>query len=258
MSAQSDTPTPASMQQVVEIPAVVSALGPHLSRLPDELLYQIFKFLVLTLFPAKSRFNKAINPDTFKILNQHSAINRIRNVSIDFTGFFMEAFYENFHFVFAKHSKYHEENEYLTSIPPPIPRRDLRHHLRSMRVEITLENYFWTEEPGLPKTPVNQFGRKIRKVTTGAQMLEFCPSARFLLHLTNPDTGFSRLRLLDLHIRTNFAHFPADADFFRALDEVNFVVSADEIKLTVTKKDEVALKPELEAEVRKMIVVVRR
>ena len=250
MSAQPVIPIP----QIVIMPTTVLGLGPQLSRLPDELLLQIFKIVASTMFPASSRFNDVIGPHMFNILNHHYAINRIRNVSTDFAAFFMEAFYANFNFSFKHSSVFNLESDYLTSFPASVPHRHLRHHLRSMRIEIAMENYYFTPQTDFTVPRTSWIGRQSRKITTADQMIAFCPSARFLLHLTNPDYGFCNLRLLDLHIRTDFRLFPVDDAFLRVLEQINFVVTAGKVLLAVTDNADFVRKEHLE--VKKRIVVV--
>jgi hypothetical protein len=252
MNGQLVTPLSASTPVLV-IPSSVSPLGPQLSRLPDELLLKIFEVVATSMFPANSRFNTVIDPKTFNILNRHYSINRIRNVSRDFTLFFMQAFYENFAFSFKHSCLYNLMSDYLTSFPAPLPRHHLRHHFRSIRIEIVLENYYFTPQSDFTVPRTCRTGRNSRKITSGDEILAFCPAARQLHSLTNPWTGFSNLALLDLHIRTDFCLFPVDDNFLRALEEANFVVTAGKVLLTVTDKAG-DIKPE-HLEVKKRIVV---
>ena len=239
---------------LIAIPSTVSTLGPQLSRLPDELLHQIFKILATTMFPSTSRFNAVINPKLFNILNRHYAINRIRDVSTDFASFFMEAFYENFSFSFKHVSIYNLMSDYLTSFPAPLPHPHLRHHLRSVSIEIVLENYYFTPQTDFTVPRTSSVGRQSRRITSADQMLAFCPAARQLLRLTDPNFGFGNLAKLDLHIRTDFRFFPVDDEFLHALDEINFVVKAGRVLLAVTDDaDFVRFEHE---EVKKRIVVV--
>ncbi|KAF2628137.1 hypothetical protein BU25DRAFT_490774 [Macroventuria anomochaeta] len=253
MSTQPVTPTSASMPHIA-ILASVSTLGPQLSRLPDELLLQIFKIVATTMFPETSRFNTVISPHIFNILNRHYAVNRIRNVSVDFASFFMEAFYGNFNFSFKHNAPYNLASDYLTSFPAPLPHPYLRHHLRSMRIEIVLENYYFTSQTDFTVPRTSWIGRQSRKVTTVDQMMAFCPSAQLLLRLTNPNYGFCNLRFLDLHIRTDFRLFPVDDAFLRVLEEINFVVTAGKVLLAVTDDADFVRKEH--QEVKKRIVVV--
>ncbi|KAF1360789.1 hypothetical protein EJ07DRAFT_154713 [Lizonia empirigonia] len=233
MSNQVLTPAALSMPQIV-IPAVVSPLGPRLTRLPDELILEIFRQLVTSLFPPKSRFNTVITVKDFAILNRHYAINRIRNVSTGFANLFTQAFYENFNFEFKHSQIYNPFTHYLTAVPAPIPAQHFRHHLRSMHIEIVCQNYYFNAlEPGeSPK------GRKINKITSSDELLAHCPAARQLYSLTNPLTGFSNLAVLDLYIRSDFSsRHPVDDDFLDAFDEANIVVTAGRVKLVVTNSD---------------------
>lgn len=253
MSTQPVTPTSATIPLIV-IPATVTTLGPQLSRLPDELLHQIFEILATTMFPPTSGFNSVINPQTFTILNHHYAIKRIRNVSSTFAAFFMEAFYENFTFAFKNNSVFNLETDYLTSFPAPVPVPHLRHHLRSMRIEIALENYYFTPQTLFSLARTSLFGRSSRKIVTVKQMMAFCPSARFLLHLTNDDYGFCNLRFLYLHIRLDNRLFPVDTDYLCVLEQMNFVVKASKVEVVVT--DNAGFVTEEHEEVQKRIVVV--
>ncbi|KAL1592963.1 hypothetical protein SLS59_009607 [Nothophoma quercina] len=89
MSAQPTTPTSTSMFHII-VPTFVSLFGPQFSRLPDELILEIFKQIATTMFPPGSRFNEIIIPATFAILNRHYAINRIRGVSRGFATLFIK------------------------------------------------------------------------------------------------------------------------------------------------------------------------
>lgn len=228
------------MPQIV-IPAVVSPLGPQLTRLPDELILEIFRQLVTSLFPPKSRFNTVITGKNFAILNRHYAINRIRNVSTGFANVFTQAFYENFNFEFKHSQVYNSFTDYLTAVPAPLPAQHFRHHLRSMHIEILCQNsYYNVLEPG-----ESLKGRKINKITSSEELLAHCPAARQLHSLTNPLTGFSNLAVLDLYIRCDFSPLPVDDDFLDALDEANIVVTAGRVEIFVTDR-EGDVKPEYE------------
>ncbi|KAF9691053.1 hypothetical protein EKO04_011071 [Ascochyta lentis] len=246
------TPTSASMPQLV-IPAAVSPFGPQLSRLPDELILQIFKQVAVSMFPVNSRFKTVIDPKIFAILNRHYAINRIRNVSTGFSIFFMQAFYENYTFSFKHCQLYNYWSVYLTSLPAPLPRLHFRHHLRSMRIEIVLENYFFAAQEIFVLRTTTSFYRTRCKITTAAQLLMHCPAARQLHGLTDPWIGFSNLALLELHIRADFQYYPIDDEFLGALEDANLVVTAGKVKLTVTDGYG-NIKPE-HLEVKKRIVV---
>lgn len=63
--------------------------------------------------------------------------------------------------------------------------------------------------------------------------MSHCPSARFLAGLTQPQFGFAHLHYLDLHVCTDFRHFPADKEFFKVVEEARFVVRARKVTLTV-------------------------
>ncbi|KAF3038357.1 hypothetical protein E8E12_008067 [Didymella heteroderae] len=253
MNTQPVTPTSASMPLLV-IPAAVTHLGSQLSRLPDELLLQIFKILATSMFPPTSRFHTVINPGDFVILNRHYAINRIRNVSPTFKDFFMEAFYENFTFAFRNKPILNFDTDYLTSFPPTVPALHFRHHLRSMRIGLPLETYYFTA-PILHNQPrTTHFGRSLRKIVTKQQFLTFCPCARFLQLLTRDGHGFCNLRFLHLHIRVDDSYMEVDERYLRVLEEVRFVVKASRVELVVTNRlDDVKA---CHMEVAKRIVVV--
>lgn len=223
MGNQAATPLSAPEGQIVVIPASVSALGPQLGRLPQELLHMIFKMVVTSMFAENSRFHECIDWKLFHILNRHALVNKIRNVSVNFTGFIMEALYENYHFAFR--STILKLSQYGTTFPPPLPRPHLRHHLRSMRIEILLENSYIDHS--------STSATRQQKITTVEQLMAFCPSAWFLLHLTHPEVGFVSLRFLELVIRTDFNHFPLDDEFLGVLEAADFAFHADEVKITV-------------------------
>ncbi|KAJ4374523.1 hypothetical protein N0V86_007392 [Didymella sp. IMI 355093] len=252
MNTQSITPTSATMPMTV-IPTAVTHLGPRLSRLPDELLLRIFKILATSMFPSTSRFHAVINPGDFVILNRHYAINRIRNVSPTFASFFMEAFYENFTFSFKNKPIFNLDTDYLTSFPAPVPAHHFRQHLRSMRLEIPLETYYFTSLILLDQPRTTHFGRSLRRIITKQQLLTFCPSARFLQLLTAQNYGFCNLRFLHLHIRVDDSYMKVDERYLRVLEEVRFVVKASRVELVVT--DGLGDVEEKHVEVRKRIVV---
>ncbi|KAF3044185.1 hypothetical protein E8E11_005043 [Didymella keratinophila] len=235
------------------IPATVTHLGPQLSRLPDEILLQVFKILATSLFPPKSRFHMVINPVDFVILNRHVAMNRIRNVSPTFKDFFMEAFYNNFTFAFKNKPILNFDTNYLTSFPAPVPALRYRHHLRSMRLEIPLETSYFTGQVLLDQPRTTHFGRSLRKIVTKQQMLTFCPSARFLQLLTRDGYGFCSLRFLHLHIVVDDSYIEVDERFLRVLEDVRFVVKASKVELVVT--DRLTMQPEWCQQVAKRIVV---
>lgn len=235
------------------IPAAITYLGPQLSRLPDELLLQIFKILAASMFPAVSRFHTAISSRDFVILNHHYAIQRIRNVSPTFKNFFMEAFYNSFTFAFKNRAVLNFETDFLTSLPAPVPALQFRHHLRSIRLDIPLETYYFTARILLDQPPTTHFGRSLRKIVTKKQLLTFCPSARFLQLLTAQNYGFCCLRFLHLHIRVDDSYMEVDEHFLRVLEDVRFVVKASKVELVVT--DRLEMKKEWCQEVAKRFVV---
>ncbi|KZM23602.1 uncharacterized protein EKO05_0003408 [Ascochyta rabiei] len=240
------------MPQLV-ISAAVSPFGPQISRLPDELIFQIFKQVAVSMFPPKSRFNTVITPKNFAILNQHYAINRIRNVSTGFAVFFMQAFYENYTFSFKHCQLYNYWSLYLTSLPAPLPRRHFRHHLRSMHIEIVMENYFFTAQEIFVLPTTTSHYRTRCKITSAEQLLKHSPAARQLHGLTDSWIGFSNLTVLNLHIRSDFRYYPIDDEFLAALEDANLVVTAGKVELVVTD-DDGNIKPE-HLEVKKRIVV---
>jgi hypothetical protein len=252
MNPQTITSTSATMPITV-IPTAVTELGPQLSRLPDELLVQIFKVLATSMFPSTSRFHTVINPKDFGILNRHYAINRIRNVSPTFASFFMEAFYENFTFSFKNKAMFNLETEYLTSFPAPVPAHHFRHHLRSMRLEIPLETYYFTSLILVDQPRTTHFGRSLRRIVTKQQLLTFCPSARFLQLLTAQNYGFCNLRFLHVQIRLDDSYMKVGEDYLRVLEEVRFVVKAARVEVVVS--DELGDVRQKHVEVRKRIVV---
>ena len=235
------------------VPQTVTHLGPQLSRLPDELLLQIFKILATSMFPPTSRFHKIIDPGDFVILNRLGAINRIRNVSSTFKDFFMEAFYNNFTFAFKNKPLLNFDTDYLTSFPAPVPALRFRHHLRSMRLEIPLETYFFTGRILLDQPRTTHFGRSLRKIVTKQQLLTFCPSARFLHLLTAQNYGFDCLRFLHLHVVVDDSYMEVDERFLAVLEAVRFVVKASKVELVVT--DKLGMVHEWCQEVEKRIVV---
>ncbi|KAJ4359197.1 hypothetical protein N0V95_002363 [Ascochyta clinopodiicola] len=245
------TPLSASMPQLV-IPATVSPFGPLISRLPDELILQIFKQVAVSMFPPKSRFNTVITPKTFAILNRYYAINRIRNVSTGFAVFFMQAFYENYTFSFKHCQLYNYWSNFLTSLPAPLPRRHFRHHLRSMHIEIVLENYYFTAQKVFVLPQTSSQYRTQCKITSGDQLLNYCPAARHLHGLTDPWIGFSNLAALTLHVRADF-RYPIDDEFLSALEEANLVVTAGKVELIVSDDIDI-VRPE-HLEVKKRIVI---
>ncbi|KAJ8116970.1 hypothetical protein OPT61_g1732 [Boeremia exigua] len=232
MTSQSESSTSAPMPHTVVIPASVPALG-QLSRLPDELILMIFKTLVLSLFPAGSKLYECINQRTFNVLNRLIRITNIRKVSIAFAGFLTKALFENFHVSFKLPIKYHLIHDHKTFIPNPIPPLHLRHHVRSMHIEVVLQNYYFRPDLNPDVLDYDASERERRRINTAEEMIKFCPSALFLLRLTDPDHGFGRLRFLHLHFHTRFRFFPVDDAYYRVLEDVNFVLTARKVKLTV-------------------------
>lgn len=187
------------------------------------------------------------------ILNHHYAFKRIRNVSPTFKSFFMEAFYNNFTFSFKNRAVLNFDTDYLTSFPAPVPAVQFRHHLRSMRLGIPLETYYFTTRILVDQPPTTHFGRSLRKIITKKQLLTFCPSARFLQLLTVQNYGFCCLRFLHLHIRVDDSYIEVDERFLCVLDDVRFVVKASKVELVVT--DRLEMEKEWCQEVAKRIVV---
>ena len=251
MSAQPTTPTSTSMLHII-VPTFVPLFGPQFSRLPDELILEIFKQIATTMFPPGSRFNEIITPTTFAILNRHYAINRIRGVSRGFATFFMQAFYENFTFSFKHRQIYNFWSQYLTSLPAPLPAHPIRQHLRSLRIEIVLENYFFSAQEIFVLPASSALHRTRRKITTARQLLVFCPAARQLHDLCDPILGFGNLTFLGLHIRTDFRHYAVDDEFLRAIESANFVITASKVELVVT--DNAGFVTAEQEEVKKRIV----
>lgn len=240
MNNQPLTPTSTSTSQMVVIPEFTPGFGPRFGRLPDELLLQIFKIVAIDMFPETHRLKKMINAKTFQIMRLHNRMKHILTVSPNFTGFFLQAFYENFAFNFKANTSIRPAG-YFTTIPAALPRPHLRHHVRSMRIEITLENYYILS------------GQRC-EIVTANQLLAFCPSAVLLSKLTGAESGFANLASLDLHIRTNFCHFSIGDAYLRVLEEVGFVVTARRVRLAVTGTDG-SVSP-VHDEVKQRIVVV--
>ncbi|KAJ4314069.1 hypothetical protein N0V94_006635 [Neodidymelliopsis sp. IMI 364377] len=252
LNDKSVTPVSASKPLLI-VPMFVPPFGPQLSRLPDELLAEIFKIIVTTMFPSTSRFHMSINPKNFDILNRHYAIDRLRRVSKAFYAFFTQAFYENFTFSFITKPLIDLQSKYLTSIPTPLPRPSLRHHLRSIHIQIVLENSFFT--PGTRHPACHDAARRIsREITSATQLFTFCPAARRLRYLTNPEMGgFGGLRFLYVAIRTDFKYLAVSEQFLRALEEANFVLRARNVVLEVT--GDMGVVGADQEEVRKRIVI---
>lgn len=235
MNHQAAAQVSAPMQQIVVIPAFAPAFGPQLGRLAQELLLQIFKEVARNMWPEASRFRKCIDAKAFRVINHSIAVDRIRSVSSDFASFFMEALYENHHFSSKATDVINKQSIYCTSIPAPLPHRNVRHHLRSLQLTVAVENHYFTRQliPDLFVTNMN--GHKLFKITTAKQLMLFCPSAMVLHQLTDPEVGFGSLRFLDLQICISFERFPLDEDFLRAVAEAKFVFVAGEVKLVVTE-----------------------
>jgi hypothetical protein len=212
-------------------------LGPFLSRLPDELLIYIFSIVATTLFPPNSRLLNpeiGINPDTFAILNRHYAIKRIRNVSKTFCAFYMQAFYENLHFVCKKpKTSSYWLSEMQTTRPPMLPPSQMRHFLRTARIEITLENNYQGDYEPYPGNPGRRMRRR-HKIQSLEQLMALCPSARVLARLTHPASGFCNLSHLELVVHVDLTGHPLDDEFLSVLEEANFVVKAKKVTLSGT------------------------
>ena len=201
-------------------------LGPFLSRLPDELLIRIFTLVATTLFPPNSRLLNpeiGINPDIFAILNRHSALKRIRTVSKTFCAFFMQAFYENLHFVCKAVIRSYLLSGKEVFRPPMLPPSQMRHFLRTAYIEITLQNNYQTEM------------RRRHRIESVEEMMALCPAARVLSGLTHPAGGFCNLSHLELVIRVDVTGIPLDDKFLGLLEEANFVVKARKVTLSVTE-----------------------
>jgi hypothetical protein len=212
-------------------------LGPFLSRLPDELLIYIFSIVATTLFPPNSRLLNpeiGINPDTFAILNRHYAIKRIRNVSKTFCAFYMQAFYENLHFVCKKpKTSSYWLSEMQTTRPPMLPPSQMRHFLRTARIEITLDTSYQGDYEPYPGNPDRRMRRR-HKYQNLEQLMALCPSARVLARLTHPASGFCNLSHLELAVHVDLTGHPLDDEFLSVLEEANFVVKAKKVTLSVT------------------------
>lgn len=88
--------------------------------------------------------------------------------------------------------------------------------------------------------------------------MAFCPSARFLARLTDPQVGFPHLRFLDLYIRTDFIDLTVDDGsedrFLDVVSEAGFTLRARKVRLTVTNT--AGLVAKVHSEVKKRISVV--
>jgi hypothetical protein len=212
-------------------------LGPSLSRLPDELLIYIFSIVATTLFPPNSRLLNpeiGIDPDTFAIINRHSALKRIRNVSKTFCAFFMQAFYENLHFICKKPKI---SSYWMTAVQtiraPMLPPSQMRHFLRTARIEITLDTSYQGDYEPYPGNPDRRMRRR-HKYQNLEQLMALCPSARVLARLTHPASGFCNLSHLELAVHVDLTGHPLDDEFLSVLEEANFVVKAKKVTLSVT------------------------
>lgn len=122
-----------------------------------------------------------------------------------------------------------------------------------MRIEIVLENYFFSAQEIFVLPTSSSLYRTRRKITTAEQLLMFCPAARQLHGLCNPILGFGSLAFLDVHIRTDFRHYDVDDEFLRAVENANFVITAGDVELVVT--DNAGFVRAEHEEVKKRIVV---
>ncbi len=210
-----------SSMPLLAIPDRVLELGPQLSRLPNELLFIIFKILATIMW----RSGVVIDPTRLLIMFCRPSFKQIRAVSPSFHSLFMQAILESFKIRFKpKINSVPKRSAYLTMIPPRLPPQNLWHHLRSMHIQLVLENYYWT--PGRIMEVV--------QITTAAELKRFCPSARLLLRLTHPVDGFGSLAFLHLHLQTAFLQGELTDAFLQALDVARITVTAGRVELVVT------------------------
>ncbi|OSS54506.1 hypothetical protein B5807_01268 [Epicoccum nigrum] len=234
--------------QLAFVPASITMinldLGPYLSRLPEELLIYIFNIIATTLFPPTSRLLSAhgFNPDTYAILNRHYAFKRIRTVSKTFCALFMQAFYENLHFVCHKPRKPSPESPETYRVPL-MPPTSMRRFLRTLRIEFVLNRFYEANFKPYPDVPgkAGEMMRLRHRIDRVKQLMAACPAMRALSRLTHPVSGFCNLAHLDLAVRIDLTSYTKsrhaltlDDAFLTALKETKIVVKAKKVTLTVT------------------------
>jgi hypothetical protein len=174
----------------------VSATGPTYQRLPNELIFELLKNLLL--LPPISRPGVIIDKKRFDILNALNSFLNIRRVNKMFNAMAMQAFYLANDFTFKATEIFNHSSPWKTSLTPALPPAHFRHYLRRIQIHITLEDYCTLTDPG------NDLASTRHQITSVEDFFAVSPGARMLRDLTCGPTGFGNLDFLDLHIYTDF------------------------------------------------------
>lgn len=172
------------------------ATGPMYQRLPNELIWEIIKHLLL--LPPVSRPGVIVDKKRFDILNALPLLLRIRSVNKMFAIMAMQAFYLANDFTFKAISYVNNMTPWCTSLAPALPPARLRSYLRRVQVHIVLEDFFTITAPG-GDMPASRY-----QVLSVDMFFAVSRGARLLRDLTSALGGFANLDFLDLHIYTDF------------------------------------------------------
>ena len=217
------------------IPATVAASGPQFTKLPNELLIEIFKYAVM--LDPDFGFDNAIDKDLFDRLSRRSSYAYLRLVSGKFTTLVMVAFYESNVFRFHRAQGWWipgSPPRLSTTIPAALPPVLFRKHLRRVQICICIEDHYWTNQQGKHVGPVNKDGLFCCRITTVDELLTHSPSARQLFELTNDTTGCPGIKELDLHIMTKFEFINDVQTTLKLLAATGFSIKARRLNLKVT------------------------
>jgi hypothetical protein len=206
------------------IPESVPAIGPMYQRLPNELIFEVIKDLLL-LLPPVSRPGVIIDKKRFDILNALNCFLNIRRVNKTFDAMAMQAFYLANDFTFKATEVFNHKSPWKTSLAPALPPAHFRNYLRRIQIHITLEDYCTITNSGKDNASMRC------QITSVEDFFAVSLGARMLRDLTCGLTGFSNLDFLDLHIYTDFCYDKQMA--LGLVKEAAFVVCARCVQVVI-------------------------
>lgn len=187
------------------IPPELVAMGPGFRRFSAELLLKIFRLLVANCLGSLAAPTEGHLIEF--VMNQASFWNcfgateflNILHVCKGFNSLLQQAFYEfhKFKLVCTDPIRW---GRFRAVRPPALPPVDWRYFVRRLHIEIPLHDWWVPDQPGGTYPVIRN------KITTVAELMEYCPGARTLASLTDETTGFGRLDHLELDILV-YVHF---------------------------------------------------
>ncbi|KAF1945752.1 hypothetical protein EJ02DRAFT_24834 [Clathrospora elynae] len=218
------------------ISTTVRPFGPQLTVFPNEILLEIFKFLMFSMAANRTRIIDAKYFGFF--LGGFGPFGKLLRTSRHFRHLASVAFYELNLFEF------HNRQGVIGGVfdhckVPALPRIVFRESLRRMKITLHLADHF----RGLETAADGTSEYVSQRIVSVQQLFEHCPGARQLRDLTNALTGFSKLQELELLLIPTFDTYLPDEfqEVLAVYRAANFLVSARAVKVRVTNQDGIDL-----------------